>query len=632
MPGWIWKQENQQHLLLRSCFVSKKADTYQMSVIQLTTETELVKEDSDSYSNPADHVFGEWQGVKEMYSNLLRGGGGGNLLIRGRAIHAKLITGCIPSTIFLQNHLLNMYAKTGDLPSGLKVFEEMPERNVVSWSAVMAGCVQNGRAAEALSLFSRMHREGSTKPNEFTFVSALHACSLSTTTEKENDVVSSKTYCAAYYQIYSLVVRSGFESNIFLLNALLNALVRHGKLEEALRIFETNSPAAKDVVSWNTILGGYLQFSCERIPGFWHGMIREGVKPDEFTFATALTGLANLSLLEMGMQVHAHLVKSGYGDEICVGNSLADMYIKNQKLVEGFKAFEEMHDKDVCSWTQMAEGCLHYGEPRKALAVIAQMKKMGVKPNKFTLATALNACANLASLEEGKAFHGLRIKLGSEVDVCVDNALLDMYAKCGCMDSAWGVFQSMDSRSVISWTTMIMACAQNGQSREALRIFDEMIRETSGVVPNYITFICVLYACSQGGFVDQGWKYFASMTKDYGILPGEDHYACMVNMLGRVGLIKEAEELIRGMPFQPGVLVWQTLLSACQVHGDVETGKLAAQHAIRQDKNDPSTYLLLSNMLAESSNWDGVAILRELMETRNVKKIPGSSWIGIEKI
>ncbi|KAK7308218.1 hypothetical protein VNO77_41818 [Canavalia gladiata] len=553
---------------------------------------------------------------EEMYSNMLQGYAKDSNLFGGRAIHARLIIGSIPLTLFLQNHLLNMYVKIGDLPSGLKMFDEMPQRNVVSWSAVMAGCVQNDYASEALSLFNRMHHEGLTKPNEFTFVSALQACSLT-----ENVTLA--------YQIYSLVVRSGLVSNIFLLNAFLTALVRHGKLAEALQVFET-SPG-KDIVSWNTMIGGYLQFSCEKIPEFWCCMNRKGMKPDNFTFASVLTGLAALSYLQMGTQVHAHLVKSGYGDDICVGNSLADMYIKNRKLAEGFRAFDEMPNKDVCSWSQMAAGCLHCGEPRKALAVTAQMKKMGVNPNKFTLATALNACATLASLEEGKQIHCLRIKLETDIDVCVDNALLDMYAKCGCMYGVWSLFRSMDSRSVISWTTMIMACAQNGQSREALQIFDEMIRESS-VVPNHITFICVLYACSQGGFVDEGWKYFSSMTKDYGIFPGEDHYACMVNILGRAGLIKEAKELILRMPFQPGVLVWQTLLSACQVHGDVETGKLAAQHAIRQDQKDSSTYLLLSNMFAEFSNWDGVVILRELMEMTDIKKVPGSSWIEIEKI
>lgn len=547
---------------------------------------------------------------EELFINLLQRYAQDSNFLKGTSIHAYFIKGYIPFTLFLQNHLLNMYIKCKDLTSALQLFNEMPERNVVSWSSVMKGCVHNGCASEALLLFSCMHHEGIVKPNEFTFVSALQACSLS-----ENVMQA--------YQIYSLVVRSGLECNVFLLNAFLTALVRNGKLTEALQIFET-SPI-RDTVTWNTMMGGYLEFSSEQIPVFWRYMNREGVKPDEFTFASALTGLATISSLEMGMQVHAQLVRSGYGDDICAGNSLVDMYLKNQKLEEGFKAFDEISNKDVCSWTQMADGCLQWGEPRMALAVIAKMKKMGVKPNKFTLVTALNACACLASMEEGKQFHGLRIKLGSDVDVCVDNALLDMYAKCGCMDSVWTVFRSMNSRSVVSWTTMIMACAQNGQPREALQIFDEM-RETS-VEPNYITFICVLYACSQGGFVDEGWKYLSSMDKDYGIIPGEDHYICMVSILGRAGLIKEAKELILRMPFQPGVRVWQTLLSACQIHGDVETGKHAAEHAINNDKNDPSSYVLLSNMLAEMSNWDGVVSLRELMETRNVKKVPGSSWI-----
>lgn len=462
-----------------------------------------------------------------------------------------------------------------------------------------------------------MHQDGTTKPNEFTLVSVLHACSL----------YGNLTQA---YQVYAFIVRLGFQWNAFLMNAFLTVLVRQGELTEALEVFE-NCPN-KDIVSWNAIMAGYLQCSYLEIPNFWCRMNREGVKPDGYTFSSVLTGLAALTDLKMGVQVHAQLVRCGHGAEMCVGNSLADMYIKNHKLVDGFKAFDEMPSKDVCSWTQMAAGCLQCGEPSKTLEIIAQMKTVGIKPNKFTLATALNACANLASLDEGKKFHGLRIKLetSTDVDVCVDNALLDMYAKCGCMEGAWCVFQSMKDRSVVSWTTMIMGCAQNGQAREALDIFDKM-RLEEGVEPNYITFICLLYACSQGGFIHEGWKYFASMTHNHGITPGEDHYACMVNLLGRAGRIKEAERLILNMPFKPGVLVWQTLLGACQVHGDTETGKRAAEHALDINRTDPSTYVLLSNMFAGLSNWDSAGMLRKLMDSRDVKKLPGSSWIEIEK-
>lgn len=558
--------------------------------------------------------FGNSATEEEIYASQLRRYAETSDSNRGRAIHAKSVKGSLPSSLFFRNHLLNMYVKCGDLVDGLQLFEEMPDTNVVSWSAVIAGLVKHGCPNEALSLFRRMRCDGITKPNQFTLVSAVQASSL----------VENLTEA---YKIYAVVVRLGFESNIFLVNAFLTALIRHGELAEALEVFD-DCPY-KDIVSWNAMMAGFLQFSYMDVPDFWCRMIRDGVKPDHFTFASALTGLAALSDLQLGLQLHAQLVKYGYGVEMCVGNALADMYIKNQKLGEGFKAFNEIPVGDVCSWTQMAAGCLQCGEPSKALEIVAQMKKMGIKPNKFTLATALNACANIASLAEGKKVHGLRIKLGRDIDVCVDNALLDMYAKCGCVDSAWAVFRSMNDHSIVSWTTMIMACAINGQSRKALKIYDEM--RLKDIHPNCITFICVLYACGQGGFLDEGRKLFSSMTCDYGILPQEDHYACMVNLLGRAGRLKEAEELILGMPFKPGVLVWKTLLGACHVYGDMEIGKHAAEHVLHLDRNDPSTYVVLSNLFAGLSNWDSVGMLRELMETRDVKKIPGSSWIEVEK-
>ncbi|RWR92611.1 pentatricopeptide repeat-containing-like protein isoform X1 [Cinnamomum micranthum f. kanehirae] len=545
------------------------------------------------------------------YSNLLQRCVQTFSLDHGQAIHAKFIKESLISSTFLHNHLLNMYCKCGDLVRAAQLFEEMPDRNVVSWSALIAGFVQHNHPKEALSIFQQMQREGA-RPNEFTLVSALNACSLS---ERLVDA----------YQIYVQVMKFGFESNVFLTNAFLAAMTRHGKLGEAEELFE--KCRGKDIISWNTMFAGYLQFSYSGIWSFWCRMNSEGVKPDHFTFATVLTGLAALSSLKNGLQAHAQLVKYGHGDEICVGNALVDMYLKNRSLIGGTKAFEEMPCRDVLSWTQMAAGCLQCGQPAKALRVVEQMKLVGVKPNKFTLSTALNACSSLASLDEGKKAHGFRIKLGSDVDACVDNALIDMYAKCGCMDGASQVFHSMRDRSVVSWTTMIMGFAQNGLARDAIRIFESMKSENAEL--NQITFICVLYACSQGGFIEEGWRYFSSMTRDHGITPGEDHYACMVDLLGRAGKTAEAEALILNMPFKPGVLVWQTLLGACRIHGDMEIGRRAAEQALALDKQDPSTYVLLSNMYADSSNWADVTSLRELMESREVKKMPGCSWIEV---
>lgn len=355
-------------------------------------------------------------------------------------------------------------------------------------------------------------------------------------------------------------------------------------------------------------------------------MIREGVGPDGFSFSTVLSGLAASEHLASGLQVHAQLVKSVCGaTDVCVGNSLVEMYMKNKALESGTKAFVEMPRRDVVSWTEMAAGCLHCGEPARAIGVLGRMMLDGIVPNNYTFATAANACALLACLSEGKKVHGYVVKLGEGSDVGVNNALIDMYAKCGSVSSAHEVFQAIRQRPVISWTAMIMGFAQNGQAREAVKVFDDML--LTGIVPNQVTFICVLNACSQGGFVDEGWIYFSAMTDKFGVQPGEDHYACMVDLLGKAGQIEDAEELISRMPFRPGALVWQALLSACQLHGNYAAAQRAAEHALALEKEDPSTYLLFTRMLAGRHNWDGAGRLRGLMGDRDVMKLPGSAWL-----
>ncbi|KAJ0963945.1 hypothetical protein J5N97_029067 [Dioscorea zingiberensis] len=552
---------------------------------------------------------------EQHYAHILQRCAHTSNLPLGSSIHGHLLKlSLLPASLFLQNHLLNMYFKCAPSPSfPLQLFDEMPQRNIVSWSAAIAGLVQLHHPEHALLLFSQMRSVG-IRPNEFTLVSTLNASSLT-------------DGAAQAHRIYAHVVKLGFQSNVFLVNSFLTALFRIGRINEAAELFEKCEE--KDVVSWNSMISGYLQFGSSDVWGFWCRMNREGVNPDEFSFSSVLTGLAKASIFMAGDQVHGQLVKSGFGDDVCVGNALVDMYLKNQSPVDALKVFDEMPQRDVVSWTEMASGCLLSGQPSKAIELVQRMKLAGIKPNKFTLATMFNACANLVSLEEGKKGHGFRIKLGVEIDECVDNALVDMYAKCGTMDYAWRVFQSMKARSVISWTTVIMGFALNGLARKALKAFDEMISDR--IEPNEITLTCVLYACCQGGYVDEGLKYFEAMQHKHRIVPREDHYVCMVDLLSRAGRIAEAEAFILNAPFKLGVRVWQTLLGACRVYGDLPTGERAAKEAIALDKQDPSTYLLLSNMFANSCNWDGVRRVRELMENWQVKKVPGSSWIEVTK-
>ncbi|XP_021747351.1 pentatricopeptide repeat-containing protein At2g13600-like [Chenopodium quinoa] len=544
------------------------------------------------------------------YYNFLKNAHQTSDLPHGKAIHTQIIKNCcLHSSIYLQNFLLNMYLKFGDLDSALYLFDEMPQRNVVSWSSFIAGFVRRGFAKQGLFYFSSMFSTD-VRPNEFTLVSALNACSFS-------------GFVSQAYQVYSLVIKLGFEWNVYVKNSFLTALIRNGELTNAIKAFD--GCLDKDIVSWNALMSGYLQFSPSEVPSFWLRMICEGAKPDGFTFSAVLSALGNVGDDKFGMQMHGQLVKFGHASETCVGNSVVDMYVKSGDLAKGLKAFREISCKNIRSWTTIATGCLTCGAPSNALELLGEMKIAGTRPNQFSLATTFKACANIASLDEGKKAHGLRIKLGSEMDVCVDNAMLDMYVKCGCIDNAMTVFRRIKDRTTITWTTMVMGFAQNGQALEALQVFDEMI--TAGVEPNYIGFVCVLYACSQGGFVEEGWKYFSLMSHQYGILPGEDHYVCMVDLLGRTGHIKEAEELISKMPFKPGPLVWKALLGACHIHGDFEAGKRAAACAIHLKQTDPSTYVLLSNLFADLNHWEGSKEMRDMMKTRNVNKVQGSSLL-----
>lgn len=560
---------------------------------------------SNSFSNLGTEVG---ERIKS-YSDFLKHSGQTSDLAHGEAAHAQLIKNSYISSLFLQNFLLQMYVKCGDFNTALYLFDEMPQRNVVSWSSLIAGFVQRGYPNKALFFFSQMYR-AAVRPGEFSLVSALNACSFT------GDVHHA-------YQVYALVVQLGFEWNVFVINAFLTALIRNEHFLDAVKTFD--ECMVKDTVSWNTMIAGYLQFSVLDVPYFWYRMIREGVKPDGFTFSTVLSGLASIGDDKLGVQVHGQLFKYGHGTEACVGNSVVDMYLKFGDLTNGFKAFHEITSKNVLSWTTMATGCVSCGVPNKALELLGDMKMAGIRPNRFSLATEFKACANIASLDEGKKAHGLRIKLGSEIDICADNALLDMYVKCGSMEDSMKAFRRIKDHTIITWTTMVMGFAQNGRATEALEIFDEMVDK--GIEPNYITFLCILYACSQGGLVQEGWKYFTSMTQQYGISPGEDHYACMVDLLGRNGRIREAEELISNMPFQPGSLVWQTLLGACHIHGDIEAGKRAAERAMHLNQSCPSTYVLLSNVFAGLNHWQGANTLRSMMLTQNVNKMPGTSSI-----
>jgi pentatricopeptide repeat protein len=256
------------------------------------------------------------------------------------------------------------------------------------------------------------------------------------------------------------------------------------------------------------------------------------------------------------------------------------------------------------------------------------MQIKGVCPDEITMVSVLSACTGLGALELGKWVESYVEKERVQKNVELSNALIDMFAKCGDVDKATNLFRSMRERNIVSWTSVIGGLAMHGRGVEAVAVFEEMVR--SGVTPDDVVFIGLLSACSHSGLVDKGKGYFDSMRKDFSIVPKIEHYGCMVDMLCRAGLVKEALKFVQEMPIDPNPVVWRTLINACRAHGELKLGEKITRQLIRNEPMHESNYVLLSNIYAKMSDWEKKTRIREAMDMKGMKKIPGSTMIELD--
>jgi len=314
--------------------------------------------------------------------------------------------------------------------------------------------------------------------------------------------------------------------------------------------------------------------------------------------------------------------------DVASWNAMISCYVCRGKLDDARRMFDRMPNRNRVSWTSIIAGYAQDGNGEEALKVFGKMKWAGVKPDQITFASVLDACACIAALEQGKQVHKCIIKMGFESDLYVGNTLVTMYAKCGILENARHLFDNMSEQNVVSWNSMIACYAQHGHGQEAIGLFEQM--QGVGTKPDGITFVSLLSACSRAGLVEEGWHYFDSMDKDYHIVAGAEHYACMVDLLGRSGMLDEAKDFIDRMPIQPSAAVWGSLMGACRIHVNLELGKYAAERLLQLEPTMAAPYVLLSNIYAVAGRWDNVAKIRTMMKDRGVKKKPGLSWIEVK--
>lgn len=529
----------------------------------------------------------------------------------GKQIHAYVLRRGMEDDVSVCNVLIDFYVKCGRVRIGQKLFDHMAVKNVISWTTMISGYMQNSFDWEAMKLFMDMNRLG-WKPDGFACTSILTSCASLEALEQGK-------------QIHAYAIKANLESDGFVQNGLIDMYSKCNCLTDARRSFD--GIVYLSVIPYNTMIEGYSrQEKLYEALDLFHEMRIRSFSPSLLTFVSILGMSASLFTMELSQQIHCVITKLGISVDIFAGSALIDVYSKCSFIKDARLVFEEMNDKDIVVWNAMLSGYAQQLENEEALKLYLKLQHSGKKPNEFTFVALITAASNFASLPQGQQFHNQLIKTGLDFDPFVTNAVVDMYAKCGSIEEARKMFDSTTSRDVVCWNSMITTYAQHGQAEEALEMFEEMIKE--GIEPTYVTFVGVLSACGHVGLVKDGLRHFESMST-YGIEPGTEHYACVVSLLGRAGKLSEAKNIIERMPIQPEAIVWRSLLSACRVVGHVELGTYAAEMAISVDPKDSGSYVLLSNIFASKGMWVDVKKVRERMDRSGVVKEAGCSWIEL---
>lgn len=529
------------------------------------------------------------------------------------------------------------------------LFHSMPIPDQCSWNLMVSGAAQHGCLRKALEYFNGMHRENFVL-NGYSFSSALSACA---------GLVDS----GSGVQIHALISKSPFTYDVYMGSALVDMYSKCRRPSDAQRVFEDMPD--KNVVSWNSLITCYEQNGpvSEALDMFVR-MMECGVEYDEVTLASVVSACASLLYIREGMQIHTQAIKfENMRNDLILCNALIDMYAKCSKVSVARRIFDrimiksmvsettmlagyaksskvddarlmfvQMPEKNIVAWNALIAGYTQNGENEEAIKLFLMLKRDSVWPSHYTFGNVLNACANLADLQLGQQAHahvlkhGFRFDDGPEPDIFVGNSLLDMYHKCGSIDEARKVFERMIKRDKVSWNAMIVGYAQNGCGEEAIDLYRRMLMSEA---PDHVTMIGVLSGCSHAGLVEEGCKYFDSMSEDHGLIPSRDHYTCMVDLLGRAGQFSKVEKFIREMPIVPDSVLWSSLLSACRVHHNVEMGECVAARLFELDSENSGPYILLSNMYAEIGRWADVVRIRKLMKDKGVIKQPGCSWVEI---
>ncbi|GMY15433.1 pentatricopeptide repeat-containing protein At1g18485 [Fagus crenata] len=535
-------------------------------------------------------------------------------VIMGMVVHCLAVKLGLNHNLIVNNALIHMYSKCGYFTEAEILFSKSNNKNVVSWNSMIGGYSREGNVCRTFDLLRKMQMElGNMKVNEVTILNVLQAC-----------LEESEMLCLKELHGYSF--RHGLQYDQLVANAFVAAYAKCGSLSSAEHVFY--GIETKTVNSWNALIGGHAQNGDPRMAlDLYFQMTYSGIDPDWYSIGSLLLACAHLKCLCYGKEIHGFVLRNGLEMDSFIGISLLSLYVQCRKVLSARALFDRMENKILVSWNAMISGYSQNGLPDESLNLFRQMLFDGIQPYEIAITSIFGACSQLSALRLGKEMHCFALKAHLTEDIFVGCSLIDMYAKIGCIEQSQRVFDSLKEKDEASWNVIIAGYGIHGHGNKAMELFEQM--QISGHKPDWFTFIGLLMACSHAGLVTEGLKYLSQMQNLYGIEPKLEHYACVVDMLGRAGQLDEALKLILEMPEEPDAGIWSSLLSSCRIYGDWDMGAKVAEKLLALEPDKAENYVLLSNLYAGSGKWDDVRRVRQRMKDTGLQKDAGRSWIEL---
>ncbi|KAK7395444.1 hypothetical protein VNO78_16002 [Psophocarpus tetragonolobus] len=492
------------------------------------------------------------------------------------SVYASMVKTNTNKDCFLMNQFISACSALSFIDLATSAFAHMEKPNALAYDSLIRGCIHCCCSDQALVYYMHMLRNN-VMPTSYSFSSLIKACTLL------RDSAFGKA-------VHGHVWKCGFHSHVFVQTTLVEFYSTLGDVGGSRRVFDDMSE--RDAFAWTTMILAH---------------VRDG-----------------------DMDSAGRLFDEMPEKNMASWNTMIDGYAKLRNAESAELLFNQMPARDIISWTTMMNCYSRNKRYGDVITLFRDMIYKGMIPDEVTMTTVISACAHLGALDLGKEVHLYLMLHGFNLDVYIGSSLIDMYAKCGSIDTALLVFYKLQNKSLFCWNSIIDGLASHGYVEEAIKMFREMERKR--IRPNAVTFISILTACTHAGFVEEGRRWFKSMAQDYCITPQVEHYGCMVDLLSKAGLLEDAIEMIRNMTLEPNSFIWGALLNGCKLHKNLEIAHIAVQNLMILEPSNSGHYNLLVSMYADVNRWNEVAKIRTTMKDRGVeKRSPGSSWVEINK-